>query len=381
MLLTKQQLEIQETKRLAHYAMHSKNSAGRKHKEPQTNDPRLCFQKDRDRIIHCKAFRRLEAKTQVFVADFGDQFRNRLTHTLEVAQISRDICRTMGLNEDLAESIALAHDLGHTPFGHIGEAVLNEIMQDFGLHYEHNEQSRRIVEKLEKRYPNFDGLNLSVEVLDGLIKHKTSWDKPKKTYTHSPHLEAQVVNLADEIAYTNHDLDDALRSKLINLKDLNSIELWKIVVEKTQNKYGEIKNKEIFIQRCISNLIDYMIQDLYEETEKSIRKYNIKYIDDVRAFPGDIVTHSKDMAQKLKKLRAFLIDNFYFSKKVRVQLNLGKQIIKDLFKIYYDEPEKLPEKHKQAIAKGEKKEIVIKDYIAGMTDNYAHLSWKHFTAK
>ncbi len=375
MLLTKQQLAAQEVNRLAPYAMLSKNSAGRKHKEQKSKDNRLCFQKDRDRIIHCKAFRRLETKTQVFVAHFGDHFRNRLTHTLEVAQISRDICRTLGLNEDLAESIALAHDLGHTPFGHIGESMLDEIMQNYGLHFEHNEQSRRIVEKLEKRYPDFDGLNLSIEVLDGLIKHKTSWDKPHGEYEHSPHLEAQVVNLADEIAYTNHDLDDSLRSKLITLKDLENIELWKMAAEKVGKKYGKLKQNDSYIQRCISNLIDYMIQDLYEESEKGLKKQNIVTIEDVRNFPEPLIRHSSATIGNLEKLRRLLTDKFYFSKKVAAQLNLGKQIVSDLFEALYENTKLLPQKHREEIKKGEPREIVVKDYIAGMTDKFAESTW------
>ncbi|MFC1656245.1 deoxyguanosinetriphosphate triphosphohydrolase [Patescibacteria group bacterium] len=375
MLLTKQQLEENEAKRLISYAMLSKNSAGRKHQENKSGDNRLCFQKDRDRIIHSKAFRRLETKTQVFVAHFGDHFRNRLTHTLEVSQISRDICRTLGLNEDLAESIALAHDLGHTPFGHIGESVLDEIMQRYGLHFEHNEQSRRIVEKLEKRYPDFDGLNLSVEVLDGLIKHKTSWDNPHGDYEHSPHLEAQVVNLADEIAYTNHDLDDGLRSKLITLEDLKGIELWEAAAEKVEKKYGKLEKDESYVQRCISNLIDYMVQDLYQESEKGLEKQGIVTIEDVRNFPEPLIRHSSATINNLEKLRRLLTDKFYFSKKVAAQLNLGKQIVSDLFEALYGNAELLPQKHQEEIKNGEPKEIVVRDYIAGMTDKFAESTW------
>jgi dGTPase len=377
MIFTKQKLEELESNRLASYAMRSSESAGRKHKEhAHPKDNRLCFQKDRDRIIHCKAFRRLETKTQVFVAHFGDHFRNRLTHTLEVAQISRDICRTLGLNEDLAESIALAHDLGHTPFGHIGETVLDEIMQSYDIYFEHNEQSRRIVEKLEKRYPEFDGLNLTLEVLDGLIKHKTSWDNAGTKFKHSPHLEAQVVNLADEIAYTNHDLDDGLRSKLITLKDLREIELWQHAAENVERKYGKLPENETYTQRCISNLIDYMAADLYEESEKRLKGHEIITIEDVRNFPDTLIRHSDDTTGKLEKLRHLLTDKFYFSKKVEAQLNLGKQIIRDLFEILYEDPKKLPQKHQEEINQGEKKEIVIKDYIAGMTDNFAESTWK-----
>jgi len=378
MLYFKEKLEELENQKLASYAMLSSKSEGRKFTETTTKDHRLCFQRDRDRIIHSKAFRRLEAKTQVFAANFGDHFRNRLTHTIEVAQISRDICRGLGLNEDLGESIALAHDLGHTPFGHVGEIELNKIMQDFDMRFEHNEQSRRIVEKLEKRSPVFDGLNLTKEVLDGLIKHQTSWDNAHTIFKHSPHLEAQVVNLADEIAYTNHDLDDGLRSNLITLADLEHIEIWKLAEESVIKKYENIKKDEIYINRTISTLISYMVRDLYETSENELIKNKILTIDDVRNFPEKLIKHSQKVSSQLGELRQFLTKNFYYSDKVKAQTNLGKQIIHDLFEAFYNDINKLPEKHQKEIHSGEKSIIVIKDYIAGMTDNFAEMTWKRF---
>lgn len=376
MLFYKEKLEEIENQKLASYAMFSAKSDGRKFTETTAKDHRLCFQRDRDRIIHSKAFRRLEAKTQVFAANFGDHFRNRLTHTLEVAQISRDICRGLGLNEDLGESIALAHDLGHTPFGHVGEMELNKIMQDFDMRFEHNEQSRLVVEKLEKRSPDFDGLNLTKEVLDGLIKHQTSWDNANIVFKHSPHLEAQVVNLADEIAYTNHDLDDGLRSKLITIKDLENIEMWKLAEKFVKEKYGEIPKNEIYINRTISTLISYMVRDLYKTSENELIKNKIFTIEDVRNFPGKLIKHSSQVAKQFGELRKFLAENFYYSEKVKAQTNLGKQIISDLFETFYNDINKLPEKHQQEIKAGAKSQIVIKDYIAGMTDNFAEMTWK-----
>ncbi|MBU1446417.1 deoxyguanosinetriphosphate triphosphohydrolase [Patescibacteria group bacterium] len=382
MLFYKEKLEELENKRLASYAMFSAKSEGRKFPENSENpentkqDHRLCFQKDRDRIIHSKAFRRLEAKTQVFPANFGDHFRNRLTHTIEVAQISRDICRGLGLNEDLGESIALAHDLGHTPFGHVGEIELARIMQGFDMRFEHNEQSRRVIEKLEKRSPDFDGLNLTKEVLDGLIKHQTSWDNALTVFKHSPHLEAQVVNLADEIAYTNHDLDDGLRSKLITIQELEKLEMWQLAGDATMKKYEEIEKNDIYINRTISNLISYMVHDLYETSENELVKNRIFTIDDVKNFEGKLIKHSEKVSVQLNELRHFLAQNFYFSDKVKAQTNLGKQIVHDLFDVFYNEPSKLPEKHQKEIVNGEKKEVLIKDYIAGMTDNFAEMTWK-----
>ena len=225
MALKRYELEEIEEKTLSSYAIKSSKSLGRKHEE-EIEDDRLCFQRDKDRIVHCKAFRRLDDKTQVFIGGTGDHYRTRLTHTIEAAGISRDIARRMGLNEDLCEAIALAHDLGHPPFGHGGEDALDEIMKKYGYRFEHNEQSLRVVEKLENVYPNFNGLNLTVEVLDGMIKHQTSWDRKGIEIKTSPHLEAQVVNVADEIAYTNHDLDDGIRAGLIRIEALEKFKLW-----------------------------------------------------------------------------------------------------------------------------------------------------------
>ena len=371
MIRTKKDLEKLEKKNLSKYAIASKDSKGREHPEKVSSGKRnyrLCFQKDRDRIIHCKAFRRLDEKTQVFPAFFGDHYRTRLTHTLEVAQISRDICRRFGLNEDLAEAIALAHDLGHPPFGHAGEEALDEIMREFcvggddghvrgddnqvggdgaGLScFEHNEQSRRVVEKLEKMYPDFDGLNLSLEVLEGLEKHKTSWDQGGKEFEVAMHLEGQVVNLADETAYTNHDMDDGLRSGILKLSDLNGTELWQEATEFVDKKHGDIGSVEVKTSRTISHIIYLMITDICEN------------------FDGRVVSFSAGMSKKIKELREILFQKFYLSDEVKTKLEKGKKMIKDLFRYYLAHPEKVPEKYRL----GEQIEIAIKDYIAGMTD-------------
>lgn len=365
MVLTIQQLEELEAKRLAPYAVESRDSKGRVHKERNemgsrgsgahsfnpasgTETGRLCFQKDRDRIIHCKAFRRLDEKAQVFPAFFGDHYRTRLTHTLEVAQISRDITRRLGLNEDLAEAIALAHDLGHPPFGHTGEDVLDEIMREFGGHFEHNEQSRRVIEKLEKLYPDFDGLNLSIEVLEGLEKHKTSWDQSGVDVGAKMHLEGQVVNLADEIAYTNHDIDDGLRSGILKVSHLESTALWKEASAAIESEYGNIANKAVKISRTISKIINLMIVDICEN------------------FDETSVTFSEAMIGKVAELRKILYEKFYLSPEVRTKLEKGKKMVKELFDFYLKNPEKVPEKYMD----GERAEVAIKDYIAGMTDKF-----------
>ena len=345
-----------EAKNLASYAVKSENSKGRKHAEKSSKGEsgRLCFQKDRDRIIHSKAFRRLDEKTQVFPATQGDHYRTRLTHTLEVAQISRDICRRLGLNEDLAEAIALAHDLGHPPFGHSGEEALDEMMKEAGLgdtddavRFEHNEQSRRIVEKLEKLYPDFDGLNLSFEVLEGLEKHSTSWDQGGKDFG-GMHLEGQVVNVADEIAYTNHDMDDGLRSGILNLADLEVAKLWQEARGGVMDRYGEIADEDVLSSRIISHIIYLMITDICE------------------SFDGKKAAFSDEMTGKIKELREILYDKFYLSDEVRSKLERGKEMIRKLFRYYLANPEKVPAKYGVGGAGAEG----IKDYIAGMTDRF-----------
>lgn len=396
MIYRKDELERLEAERLAPYAVKSMDSKGRKFKEDSGGGSggagtvfslecilggralafgraagRLCFQKDRDRIIHCKAFRRLDEKTQVFPAFFGDHYRTRLTHTLEVAQISRDICRRLGLNEDLAEAIALAHDLGHPPFGHAGEEALSEVVTGG---FEHNNQSQRVVEKLEKLYPNFDGLNLSLEVLEGLAKHQTSWDRGgtgdvggvgdvagggvsggagggadgAARSSAGMHLEGQVVNLADEIAYTNHDMDDGLRSGILQIGDLEGAVLWHKAEEWVEKKYGVIPPGAVKVSRIISSVIYLMITDIVESFDEKIVKF------------------SDEMINGVKELREILFEKFYLSKEVKSKLDKGKAMIKKLFVHYMAEPEFVPEKYRR----GEKIEVAVKDYIAGMTDRF-----------
>lgn len=370
-------MEQNEAKILATYAVQSAKSLGRKYKEPD-DDKRLCFQKDRDRIIHSKAFRRLDQKTQVFIAGSGDHYRTRLTHTLEVAQISRGIARRLRLNEDLAEAIALAHDLGHPPFGHAGESVLNEVMQQFGMHFEHNEQSKRVVEVLEKSYPKFDGLNLSMEVLEGMIKHQTAYDQEGKAFEVAAHLEAQIVNLADEIAYTNHDIDDGLRSGTLDPKKIQKTALWKEAKANVEKRYGKITDQQILIVRIVSVLISLMIDDLCEETEKNIKKFKVKSVADVKKYQGVLAKFSPGMKEKMVEMRRFLFNNFYTSKMVINGINKGQKMVKGLFDFYVRNPQKFPKKGK---ANNIERVIAIKDYIAGMTDPFLISEYKKFKLK
>lgn len=360
-------LQEKEKLNLATYAVKSSESAGRKFTE-KVDDERLCFQRDKDRIIHCKAFRRLDQKTQVFMAGSGDHYRTRLTHTLEVAQISRDIARRLSLNEDLCETIALAHDLGHPPFGHAGEVAINEMMTEYGEHFEHNEQSRRVVEVLEKAYPGFDGLNLSLEVLDGMIKHQTAWDQAGKKFEVSAHLEAQVVNIADEIAYTNHDMDDGLRSGLIKIAQLRRFDLWKEAESDVKKKYGKKISGQVLISRVISTIIAMMVDNLYQQTLKNIKKFKIKSVDDVKKFPGNIAEFSPEMKEMLKKMRHFLYEHFYLNPAIQSFTIKGTRMIKKVFHYYYADSGNFPKK--EFLKKGDNMVVAIKDYIAGMTDRF-----------
>lgn len=364
MILNKDALEVREAKMLMSYAVKSRESKGRTYDEIGYNN-RLCFQLDRDRVVHCKAFRRLEAKTQVLIAGSGDHYRTRLTHTLEVAQVSRDVARRLGLNEDLCETIALAHDLGHPPFGHGGEEALDEMMKKYGSSFEHNQQSRRIVEDLEKLYPNFEGLNLTFEVLDGLTKHQSAWDQAGKKFEILSHIEAQVVNIADEIAYTNHDMDDGIRSGLISVDELESFEIWQIALEKVLEQYGELTS-DVLVSRVISKIISIMVDDLCEQTNKNIIEFGIMTLSDVYNHKGHIASFSPKIKIMVKALREFLFKNFYMSNAVSERVEDGKTMIKKLFDFYLAHPEKMSLKvHNK---KDASVILLVKDYIAGMTD-------------
>ncbi len=356
---------------LAAYAAKSYRSRGRSHKEPE-HPYRSAYQRDRDRIIHSAAFRRLEYKTQVFVNHEGDYYRTRLTHTLEVAQIARTIASALRLNTDLVEAIALAHDLGHTPFGHAGEDALNELLTKEGG-FNHNLQGLRVVDLLEERYPDFSGLNLTWEVREGIVKHSSAFDKAgklKEFSTHeSPSLETQVVDIADEIAYDNHDLDDGLTSGLIDESDLRKMPIWTNILCQTGKKYAKIdveKRKYLIIR----SLINAQVTDIINQTEKNILSAKICSQEDVKKLKGKVVDFSRRMSGLRKPLREFLVEKLYRHYRVIRMSSKAKRFIKELFNHYTANPDQLP----QGVAKRLKSEPtkqVVCDYIAGMTDRYA----------
>jgi dGTPase len=354
---------------LAPYAAKSKHSKGRAHAE-EPHPYRTEFQRDRERIIHSRAFRRLEYKTQVFVNHEGDHYRTRLTHTIEVAQIARSIARALRLNEDLAESIALAHDLGHTPFGHSGERELNSLLEGFGG-FEHNRQSLRVVERLEERYSDFPGLNLTWETREGIIKHSTHHDHPEASNFSpgdQPSIEAQIIDFADEIAYNNHDLDDGISSGLLNIADIDKLVLWQKAKRAIGGKItNDIKSMVSGIIRAIINLL---ATDLIETTANNIRRLSIHTCDDVRKSSEKTVGFSNDISAASLELKNFLMENLYQHYRVVRMTIKAQKVIRDLFTIYHNKPQALPESSFIKINKNGM-EIAIADYIAGMTDRYA----------
>ncbi len=362
--------EIENTV-LAPYAMKSGDSKGRIY--PEKEHPyRSAYQRDRDRIIHSAAFRRLEYKTQVFVNHEGDYYRTRLTHTIEVAQIARTIASVLHLNIDLTEAIALAHDLGHTAFGHSGEEALNELMFKYGG-FNHNTQGLRVVDYLEERYPDFPGINLTWEVREGIAKHSTAFDissrlkglAPKE----SPTLETQVVDIADEIAYDNHDLDDGLASGLIKETDLEKLSIWSRLNKNISRKYDHISpEKRRYL--IIRSLIDFQVTDLIRQTQSNILKLKLRSYKDGKKIDKKIVTFSQDMLQLRKPLRLFLMERLYNHYRVVRMSIKAKHFIQELFKVYLTNPKQLPEKIQNRIRQDGERRAVC-DYIAGMTDRYA----------
>lgn len=368
--MRREEYETWEKDRLAPYAMKSRDSSGRKHSESE-HPFRTAFQRDRDRVVHSSAFRRLEYKTQVFVYHEGDYYRTRLTHTIEVAQIARTIARALRLNEDLAEAIALAHDLGHPPFGHSGEKALDELMNGNGG-FEHNRQSLRIVEELEQKYPDFPGLNLTAEVREGLAKHSTDYDHPELTNEEkktSPTLEAQVVDFADGIAYNSHDLDDGITSDMVHVEKLEKVALWRENLENLENSKQkfDLKMKKYQIIRMI---INQQVTDLIDQTSKNIQEKGTRTIDQVRYEPRHLVSFSPGMQEKNQELKDFLKNNLYRHYRVNRMENKAKRIINDLFSTYVNQLELLP-LFPDNIPVNIGKERLVCDYIAGMTDRFA----------
>ena len=370
MLNTREEIETQEADRLAPYGMCSRDSLGRKIDEGE-HVYRTAFQRDRDRIIHTTAFRRLEYKTQVFIITEGDYYRTRLTHTIEVAQIGRTMARALHVNEDLTEAICLAHDLGHSAFGHSGEMVLNTLMADHGG-FDHNYQSFRIVEKLENRFPDFRGLNLTWEVREGILKHETEYDQSNVTDFEPqwrPTVEAQIVNFADEIAYTTADLDDGLRSGLIVPEQLVDIDFWRLVIDELGLDLGQGFN-DMDRHRIIRRLVGKEVSDVIHATSQQLAAHNIKSVADIRNLPENIVTHSPEVKRMDRQLKDFLLDNLYMHwRLMRMDLK-AKRFLKELFEAYTTSPIILPNSVQQLIDQRGLHRTVC-DYIAGMTDRFA----------
>lgn len=357
---------------LAGFAAKSALSMGRRHHE-EFRDDRPAFERDRDRIIHCAAFRRLEYKTQVFVNHEGDYYRTRLTHSLEVAQIGKAIARRLRLNEELAEALALAHDLGHTPFGHTGEEVLDRLMEEHGG-FEHNRQSLRVVDELEERYPGFNGLNLSWETREGIIKHKSPYDSPPDIMAELmpgvvPTIEAQIINFADEIAYNNHDIDDGLKSGLISFEQLQHVDLWREVHDRIDGQFPGL-DQERRKHQVISALIGHLIKNLSQTTMENITRFKIRTLDDLRRVNRQVVEFSPDVAEKNKKLKHFLMSNLYRHYKVERMRVKAERYLTQLFDAYLKHPTLLPRKYLKKMDTTVR-ERVICDYIAGMTDRFA----------
>ena len=357
---------------LAPYAANPERTIGRVHNEPPSST-RNAFQRDRDRIIHSTAFRRLEYKTQVFVNHEGDLFRTRLTHSIEVAQLARAIARTLQLHEDLTEAIALAHDLGHTPFGHAGQDALNDCMREYGG-FEHNLQSLRVVEQLELRYAEFDGLNLTFEVREGILKHCSIKNARQlgevgqrfidKT---SPSLEAQLTNYADEIAYNNHDIDDGLRSGLITIDQLSKVELFARNLAEVKALYPKLEQRRL-VNETVRRMINTLVVDLCNETAKNITLHQPASIADIRKLP-QLVHFSSDIAAQNLKLKQFLRKNLYHHYKVNRMSAKAARIVRELFAAFFENTGLLPDEF-QAYAEIDKARTVA-DYIAGMTDRFA----------
>ena len=375
-MITRAELEKNEDQILVSYAQRSSQSRGRQF--PESEHPyRTAFQRDRDRVIHSSAFRRLQYKTQVFVNHEGDYYRTRITHTMEVAQIARSIARGLGLNQDLTEAVALAHDLGHTPFGHSGEKVLNEIMKNDGG-FEHNAQSYRIVTYLEDKYPDFKGLNLSYEVLEGVDKHRTRYDRPGgegEQYT----LEAQIVDLADEIAYTSHDVDDGLTSGLLDFEGLAEVELWKRNAEKAKALHPHLSREKTKFQ-AVRLLIDEQVTDLLNETTARIGKFGVKTVEDVRRCSEELAAFSPNYRHQFLDMKRYLFQNMYRHPRVTRMEAKSAKVIQELFKLYDSNPDILPTNTRDKIRnKADSPHRVICDYIAGMTDRYAIEEYEKLT--
>ncbi len=370
MIFTRQQLEDIEDRTLAPYGMRSRNSRGRVY--PEDEHPyRTAYQRDHDRIVHTTAFRRLEYKTQVFVNTEGDYYRTRLTHTLEVAQIGRTIARALGANEDLAEAVCLVHDIGHPPFGHSGERALDTLMADYGG-FDHNQQALRIVQELERRYPDWPGLNLTYEVREGIVKHETEYDTQSYAAEFEPQrrglLEAQVANAADEIAYNAHDLDDGLRAGLLSPHELDELDLWRWV--KDSVGWDGRDFNDVWRHRLIRRLIGIEVTDVIHATNQRLEAANTRSTDDIQQLDHNVIGFGDTTRQLNRGLKDFLYRRMYRHTRVVRMQTKADRLLSELFNTYTSEPGQLPEQTRQRIETAGLHRVVC-DYIAGMTDRFA----------
>ncbi len=356
----------------APYAADPARTRGRRHPEPPAA-PRSEFQRDRDRIVHSTAFRRLEYKTQVFVNHEGDLFRTRLTHSLEVAQIGRTLARILGLNEDLIETIALAHDLGHTPFGHVGQDALNECMREHGG-FEHNLQSLRVVDELEQKYAEFEGLNLTFESREGILKHCSRKNAERLGELgrrflggRQPSLEAQITNLADEIAYNNHDVDDGLRSGLISLAQLEQVPIFRHHLDEVRGRYPDLTDRRL-IHETVRRMINTLVVDLVGETRRRLAEHRPESLDEVRQCPP-LAAFGDRVREEHLALKRFLFQNLYRHYRVVRMSEKARRLVRGLFEAFVNEPRLLPPEYQERADHGLQRAVC--DYIAGMTDRYA----------
>lgn len=374
MYLERGRLEELEAQRLSPYAQLSRNSRGRIHEEPESRY-RTAFQRDRDRIIHSAAFRRLEYKTQVFVNDEGDYYRTRLTHTLEVAQIGRTIARALWVNEDLVETICLAHDLGHPPFGHAGERALDAMMAEHGG-FNHNHQSYRVITELEHRYPQWAGLNLTRETLYGIAKHETNYDLSRVAGLDPVmrgSLEAQIANITDELAYNAHDLDDGLNADLFTPQDLQQVEIWRELCRRLDWHGWQID--EITRHAFIRELIGVLVDDVLQTTEQNLERVQPQSVADIQRQPQNLVGYSEHVGAMNKALKQFLYENMYTNYRVVRMQRRAERFIEQMFTAFAEDPRQLP-KECQEEMKARDMYRVVADFIAGMTDRSALLEYR-----
>ena len=374
--MLREDIERRECETLIPCAFFSADSRGREHDEP-TSPTRACYQRDRDRIIHCKAFRRLEYKTQVFLNHEGDHYRTRLTHTIEVTQIARTLARALGLNEDLTEAVALAHDVGHTPFGHSGEEVLAELMADHGG-FEHNRQGLRVVDLLERRIPDFPGLNLTYEVRESIIKHHTRWDNPRpEGFRSGPALlEGQLVEVADAIAYDNHDLLDGLEANILTLAALSGVPLWREAQEAVTAEKGHLAEHDLCAQ-VVRHLIDTFVTDVVSFSNRRIQELGITSWQDALAQEGSVIGFGPQLQEKKADLEDALFRTLYRDYRVVRATNAAKRFVRAIFQGYVEDKRQLPpDQFQWAQEVGLHRSVC--DYVAGMTDRYAQEVYAKF---